>query len=126
VLTLPLLWGGLLCAWLGVGVPLDISLAGVVAGYTTLTLLRGLCWWWFGMDGMNAGDVKLLAAVGAWTGVYVVADVLLLACLASVAFATVHQRRLLARGAYPFGPFMAGSTMTVFFQPNAVHSWFWA
>ena len=81
----------------------------------------GLGWWalWVvatvyrrvrGRDGLGEGDAKLLGAIGAWVGLAGMADVLLGAALAGLAWAGVLRlrgRTMSATTALPFGPFLA-------------------
>lgn len=68
IITLPLLWLGLLANSLGLFTDLHSAVLGAVAGYMVLWLI----FWGFklltGKDGMGHGDFKLLAALGAWLG----------------------------------------------------------
>lgn len=113
-LTQPLLWLGLLCAWAGFGIRIDDSVAGIVVGYLLLTVPRLLWLWCRQVDAVGAGDVKLLAALGAWVGAYGIIKTLAVACVAGVVFAAIHQRRWRPAGAYPFGPFIALGGMAEF------------
>lgn len=125
-LTLPLLWIGLALAWLGWGtVSLHDALAGAMAGYGVLWLLQQCFRRLRGVDGMGHGDLKLLAALGAWVGWQAVPWVLLAACVAATVFAMGRQRTLLPSGAYPFGPFLAVAGMGVFILGSEVHLWFY-
>lgn len=123
-LTQPLLWLGVASAWVGISIHLYSSIAGIMLGYALLAVPRLLWLWWKGIDGMGRGDVKLLAALGAWVGELGIMIVLAVACGAGIAFALVHQRQRRPRGAYPFGPFIALGAMTEFLFPSAVQSWF--
>lgn len=113
-LTQPLLWLGLLCAWVGFGIHVDDSIAGIAAGYLLLTMPRLFWLWWRRVDAVGAGDIKLLAALGAWVGAYGVTKTLAVACITGVVFAAIHQRRWSPAGAYPFGPFIAFGAMAEF------------
>lgn len=124
-LTRPLLWLGLVWAWAGGGIDVHTSVGGVLAGYILLTLPRWLWWHWRGLECMGAGDAKLLAATGAWVGVWGVVHVLMLACLACAVFAVLHQRRWRVAGAYPFGPFLAGAILADFLLPSGLQSVFY-
>jgi leader peptidase (prepilin peptidase)/N-methyltransferase len=67
-ITLPLLWLGLIVNSFGLWVPLPAALWGAVGGYLSLW-----CVYWIyklitGRDGIGFGDMKLLAALGAWLG----------------------------------------------------------
>jgi leader peptidase (prepilin peptidase)/N-methyltransferase len=110
-LTLPLLWAGLLVSVLGWGIPLQQALWGAMAGYLSLWSV----YWFFklatGKEGMGFGDFKLLAALGAWLGPWMILPVVLLASVfgAFVGIA-MKLRSKLREGRYvPFGPFLAGA-----------------
>jgi prepilin peptidase CpaA len=83
LLTVPLFLSGLAYhAFVG-GLPgLGGSLLGALLGFGTLILF-------YVMGGMGAGDVKLLAAIGAWLGVTLTFYVFLASALAAGAYAVV-------------------------------------
>ncbi len=105
VLTLPLLAGGLLAtAVLDPASLLDHSAAAVLGGgglalvAVTYRRLRG-------RDGLGYGDVKLLAAGGAWDGVASLPTILVGAAVAGLLLAVLrHGWRLERTIAVPFGP----------------------
>ncbi|MBF0332331.1 MAG: prepilin peptidase [Alphaproteobacteria bacterium] len=103
VLVLPLLWLGLLVSVSGPIVPADQAILGAAAGWGIGAGLR----WGFRLvvhrDGMGGGDVKLLAALGAWAGPALCPAILVAASLLGLAAAAM---RGLPR-AMPFGPFLA-------------------
>lgn len=123
--TLPLLWLGLAAAWLGSTVSLHDSVAGAMAGYGFLWLLFWAFSWLGRGEGMGYGDFKLLAALGAWVGVFSLPYVLLSACIAGVSWAFCRQKSVGLGTSYPFGPFLAASgAAALVFRPD-VHSCFW-
>lgn len=76
-LTLPLIPLGLLVGWLELGPPLLDRVIGALAGFLLLWLL-GLAYKSArGREGLGGGDPKLLAAIGAWVGVFQLPMVLL-------------------------------------------------
>jgi leader peptidase (prepilin peptidase) / N-methyltransferase len=117
VLTLPLLWAGLLAAALGwlPGLPLLQSLWGAVAGYLSLFLV----YWFFklatGKEGMGFGDFKLLAALGAWLGWQAILPIVLMASVLGAVIGLVMKAGgSLRQGRFvPFGPFLAGGGVVV-------------
>jgi leader peptidase (prepilin peptidase)/N-methyltransferase len=117
VLTLPLLWAGLLAATLGwlPGLSLPQSLWGAVAGYMSLFLV----YWFFklatGKEGMGFGDFKLLAALGAWLGWQAILPIVLMASvLGAVVGLVMKAGGSLRQGRFvPFGPFLAGGGVVV-------------
>ena len=116
-LTLPLMWLGLIAASDNLYISAKPALLGAVAGYVSLWSV----WWVFkqltGKEGMGHGDFKLLAAIGAWTGLKGVLPTIL---LSSVVGAIVGSVWLLAKGRdrstqIPFGPYLAVAGFVVFF-----------
>jgi prepilin signal peptidase PulO-like enzyme (type II secretory pathway) len=69
-LTLPLMWAGLLLASMNQlgGLSVEASLWGAAGGYTLLWMVAEVFKRTRGVEGMGAGDLKLLAAIGAWLG----------------------------------------------------------
>ncbi len=116
VMTLPLLWVGLLVNLSGVFVSLSDAVLGAVAGYVSLWVVFRAFKHFTGKEAMGYGDFKLLAALGAWLGWMAVAWILLLAFATSAVFGVVvsviHKDAGLDR-AMPFGPFLAGSAWIV-------------
>jgi len=68
VITLPMLWLGLIASVLTLFVDSDASILGVVFGYLSLWLVYWLFKLLTGKEGMGYGDFKLLAMLGAWLG----------------------------------------------------------
>jgi leader peptidase (prepilin peptidase)/N-methyltransferase len=118
VITLPLLWLGLLAslAWhAGLAPPLPTdprsAILGAVAGY----LILWSVYWAFklltGKEGMGYGDFKLFGALGAWMGWQMLPLVLLLSAFTG---AVVGIALIVARGRdrnipIPFGPYLAAA-----------------
>ena len=112
LLTLTLILAGLLIAiatspddvfWHALGVAGGyLGLRGVAAAYH---LLRH-------REGLGEGDAKLLAAAGAWLGIWALPWLVLFAALAALAWAGLAAaagRSINATTALPFGPFLAAS-----------------
>ncbi|PIZ31480.1 MAG: hypothetical protein COY40_02135 [Alphaproteobacteria bacterium CG_4_10_14_0_8_um_filter_53_9] len=119
VLTLSLLATGLLLGPIASGSTYLGSILGAIAGggifaalllaYTKITK----------RDGMGWGDVKLLAALGAWVGLLGLLPLLLAASLTALLYNYVTRTPKHAR--IPFGPFLLlGGWVTLFYQ-----SFFW-
>ena len=121
-LTYPLLWGGLVAAALGWTIPLPAALWGAVAGYVPLWLIAGGFALLMKRQGMGGGDLKLLAALGAWLGWQAILPIILIASIAGLCVNVPrmmlgkHQRHT----QYPFGPFLAAAGLVVMFVGNEV------
>ena len=110
IITLPLLWMGLLFNLSGIFTDLHSAVAGAIAGYLVLWCV----YWVFklvtGKEGMGYGDFKLLAAIGAWLGWQMLPLVILLSSLVgavvgiTLIVAARHGRNI----PIPFGPYLAG------------------
>jgi leader peptidase (prepilin peptidase)/N-methyltransferase len=127
-LTLPLLWGGMLCASLGwINLTLEQSVWGAALGYAVLWLVQEVFGWFTGKQGMGAGDFKLLAALGAWLGWMALPMLVLIASVSGVIIALIA--RLLKRAqpgeALPFGPHLvlAAGLLAVAGPVSLMNAW---
>ena len=124
-LTLPLVWIGLLLNIDNTFVSLESAVLGAVFGYLCLWSVFWLFKIVTGKEGMGHGDFKLLAALGAWSGVAALPTIVLLssvvgAVLGVVLIVTGKQDR---ETPMPFGPFLAGAGLIHLFYPNALLTW---
>jgi leader peptidase (prepilin peptidase)/N-methyltransferase len=118
-LTLPLLALGLAG---GMGT-LPERLLGAATGGGGLLLLALLYRWLRGREGLGLGDVKLMAALGAWLSLGLLGPLLLAASVAGLAFAAVSRwRRTAEDGAVmrvPFGACLALAGFPMWLAANA-------
>lgn len=114
-LTLPLLWSGLIAAFLGWTISLPQAVAGAAAGYLSLWAVYWLFKLATGKEGMGYGDFKLLAALGAWLGWQALLPIILAASiLGAMVGVAMKLSGALREGRYvPFGPFLAGAGIVV-------------
>ncbi|MBE0490583.1 MAG: prepilin peptidase, partial [Halomonas sp.] len=109
ILTLPLLWAGLLYQLLFQPLLLPSAVIGAMAGYLALWSF----YWAFklltGKEGMGYGDFKLLAALGAWMGWQYLPLLLILSAGIGAIIGILMQLAVpRLRGApMPFGPYLA-------------------
>src|SRR5699024_9015495 len=82
ILTLSLLWLGLLFNLNAFFMPLFDAVLGAAIGYGILWSLYWLFKLATGKEGMGYGDFKLLAALGAWFGWQSLLPILLIASIA--------------------------------------------
>ncbi|WP_380182003.1 prepilin peptidase [Kalamiella sp. sgz302252] len=117
-LTLPLLWLGLLASAAGAlpGMTAEQAIYGAAGGYGALWLLSRGYRLLRNKEGLGLGDAKLLAALGAWTGIERLPWIVLLATLIAalalfiVWLATGHS----LHAPFPFGPPLAFAGWAVF------------
>ncbi|MDI5890538.1 prepilin peptidase [Halomonas rhizosphaerae] len=108
LLTLPLLWAGLLYQLLFQPLLLPSAVIGAMAGYLVLWSFYWLFKLVTGKEGMGYGDFKLLAALGAWLGWQYLPLVLILSAGAGAVVGILIQLAIpRLRGApLPFGPWL--------------------
>ncbi|MFQ3787583.1 prepilin peptidase [Halomonas sp. A29] len=111
VVTLPLLWAGLLYQLLFQPLMLPSAVIGAMAGYLALWSVYWLFKLVTGKEGMGYGDFKLLAALGAWLGWQYLPMVLIFSAGVGAIVGIAIQLALpRLRGApMPFGPFLASA-----------------
>jgi leader peptidase (prepilin peptidase)/N-methyltransferase len=118
LLTLPLLWLGLLASlggWAFHGQSLPVApgdaILGAAVGYLALWSVYHAFRLLTGKEGMGYGDFKLLAALGAWMGLKMLLPIVLLAAtVGAVTGGLLILTRRHQRGVpIPFGPFLAGA-----------------
>ncbi|VWD53852.1 peptidase A24 [Burkholderia lata] len=117
-MTLPLLWAGLVLNLGGTFTSLRSAVIGAMAGYLFLWSIYWLFKWLRGIEGIGFGDLKLLAALGAWLGWAALPQVVLFAAVtgAIVGLIATWRGRMRFEEPIPFGPFLAaGGVATLFF-----------
>ena len=123
IITLPLLWCGIIFNLNGFLIPLNFSVLGAVFGYISLWLI----YWIFKLvtkkEGMGYGDFKLMAALGSWLGVEAVPILMLLSSSLAIIFYTIIW--FLKKKAYAliaFGPYLALSGgILLFFHSEFIY-----
>ena len=125
VITLPLLWLGLLVNTAELFAPLASAVIGAAAGY----LLLWSVYWLFrlatGREGMGYGDFKLLAALGAWFGWEALPALLLIASASGALYGTaaILLRRQGRRAPFAFGPFLALAGAVMLLGGERIQAW---
>lgn len=125
ILTLPLLWAGLLCNLGHWFAALPAAVIGAAAGYLSLWLLYWVYWLLRRREGMGFGDFKLYAALGAWLGWAALLQIMTLACLLAIVVAGSAwlAGRLRHDQMFPFGAFLAAAGIATLFGGNELMMW---
>lgn len=108
-LTLTLLWIGLLASLSNVFATSHDAIIGAVTGYLIFAITQWIFEWATGKTGMGQGDVKFLAALGAFLGWQMLPLVILLASVSGIIFALTHMfiKKQYKSVPIPFGPYLA-------------------
>ena len=128
VITFPLILSGLMFSGfskLGF-ISFQDSVIGAAVGYASLWLLNLLYRLIKKQDGIGMGDAKLLAALGAWFGWYVLPSILLIASLFGLigGFIWLQWNKQSHRSAFPFGPFLAIAGIIELLWPQTLQTLF--
>ncbi|WEF28515.1 A24 family peptidase [Klebsiella aerogenes] len=115
--TCPLLWCGLLFYLCLAPQQLEDAVWGAIAGYLSFAMLYWLYRGVRGYEGLGYGDIKYLAALGAWHRWQMLPQLVLAASLAAgatwvtLAFYTkfCRNREWVLNNPLPFGPFLAAA-----------------
>lgn len=123
VLSLPMLWLGLLLNTQGFFTTAESAIWGAAMGYLILWTLFHAFKLLTGKEGMGYGDFKLLAALGAWFGFNALPVIILIAALGTIVVgvlgAILRIRSL--NDPMPFGPFLAIGGWGVLFFGNSLN-----
>ena len=108
-LTLLLLWLGLFFSLYHLFADSQEAIIGAIAGYIIFAITQWLFEWATGKTGMGQGDVKFLAALGAFLGWQMLPLIILLASISGVIIASTHMliKKQFKSVPLPFGPYLA-------------------
>ncbi|MDU5197943.1 MAG: A24 family peptidase [Enterobacter sichuanensis] len=113
----PLLWAGLLFQLCIQPDFLPNAVAGAMAGYIGFAVIYWGYWFICRREGMGYGDVKYLAALGAWHGWCILPALALLAALMALlcilVFSLIRPDTQALKNPLPFGPFLAAAGLCV-------------
>ncbi len=117
MITLPLLWLGLLANTFGLFVSTEQSIWGAIAAYLSLYSVSRIFKYIRGIEGLGRGDCKLFAVFGAWWGIHTLLPILLVASLTGslVGMSKIFLNRQNLVAHIPFGPYLIlGAVLTNF------------
>ncbi|PHM63376.1 prepilin peptidase [Xenorhabdus ishibashii] len=112
IITLPLLWIGLLVNIDGNFISINSAIYGAISGYLFLWFLYWLCRYILNKEGIGYGDLKLTAAIGAWLGVEMIPILMLMASLSGLfGFVIIGVKRKSFPEFIAFGPYLCLSAI---------------
>ena len=107
-LTLPLLWVGLVINTQGLFVPAESAVFGALGGYIALRLTALTFKFIRKKEGLGEGDIKLVAALGAWVGIDSLPFLVGLAAVSALGFKLITFFMLNDRkNEVTFGPYLS-------------------
>lgn len=126
VLTLSLLWLGLIANSQGLFTDLHSAVFGAVFGYLSLWSVYWIFKLVTGKEGMGFGDFKLLAALGAWLGYQ---KLLMIILLSSAVGAVIGIAGIMILGRdrnlpIPFGPYLAAAGWIAALWGDGILAWY--
>ena len=124
VITLPLMWAGLMINLQGLWVPLDQAVLGAAFGYLSLWSVYWLFKLVTGKEGMGFGDFKLLAALGAWLGPSQLPLIILLSSLVGAVIGGIYMAVRKQSAPFAFGPYLAIAGFIAMLGGPEIVSWY--
>ena len=125
LLTLPLLWLGLLINTQSYFAAIADAVLGAAIGYLSLWTIYWLYKLLRNKEGLGYGDFKLTAAIGAWLGWQALPSVVLVAALTALCSAAVLvlAGRMKVEQPMPFGPFLAFAGFLTLYAGQRFTQW---
>jgi len=116
----PLLWSGLLFHLISHPIFLANAVTGAMVGYVGFACLYWGFYLIYKREGLGYGDVKYLAALGAWHGWSVLPALTLVAALLATLYVLIlvllKPGIQIHKNPLPFGPFMAAAGLLTGWQ----------
>lgn len=114
LVTLPLLWCGLLFNLFEIFTPLSSAVLGAMLGYLLLWSTAHLFTLFTGKKGMGGGDFKLFGAIGAWLGYANLPIILVISTLVAILIRlTYYSAR--KNSYFAFGPYLCLGALIMLF-----------
>lgn len=107
--TQPLMWGGLLAAYLNISnILLTDAFIGILCGYLLLKVPASLFYLISNKHGLGGGDIKLLAAIGAWIPYHLLPLLVIMASILGIFYFLILNYLFYRQSlkVIPFGPFL--------------------
>lgn len=126
VLTLSLLWLGLIANTQHLFTTLPDAVLSTAGAYMVLWLLMQLFYLITGKIGMGHGDFKLFAAFGAWFGwsklPFILLSSSLIGAITGIIYLKMHQKS--SQTPIPFGPFLCLSGLITLFYGDTIWQYY--
>ena len=125
ILSISLVWLGLVVNALGVFAEPGAAIVGAVAGYLAFWAINAMAARVLGRTAIGQGDFKLFAAIGAWLGWHALAPALLIASAtgAMVGYILVWAGRLGRGRPICFAPFLLIGALAVMLSDGRLMHW---
>lgn len=120
MITLSLLWLGLLANVFGLFTTTTSAILGAIIGYTSLWIIAKGYQFIRKKEGLGHGDFKMFAMIGAWLGIEMLVNVILTAVVTALVVSVILLlfKKITKKNPIPFGPYLAiGGWLTLFFGP---------
>ena len=124
VITLPLMWAGLMINLQGLWVPLDQAVLGAAFGYLSLWSVYWLFKLVTGKEGMGFGVFMLLAALGAWLGASQLPLIILLSSVVGAVIGGIYMAVRKQSAPFAFGPYLAIAGFIAMLGGPEIVSWY--
>lgn len=123
-LTFPLLALGLAVNSFGLFVTPSQSIWGAIVGYFSLWVVVKVFYIFTKKQGMGEGDLKLLAAIGAWLGPMILPFIILLSSLLGSIIGILLMYQRAKSQPFAFGPYLAIAGIVALLYGHSLMQWY--
>lgn len=127
IITIPLMWAGIILSFWQVYLPLETAVIGALVGYLSLWSVAMLFKLLFKKEGMGLGDAKLLAAIFTWVHIKYFPLVLIIACIVGITVTVILRvvsQRQMRDNPLPFGPYLALGGLIALLYGQELLTWY--
>ncbi len=127
IITLPLMWVGILISFWQVFIPLPVAVAGAMVSYSFLWIMAKVFEILLKKEAKGMGDAKLLAAIFAWVHIEMLPIMLLMTCVFGIIVEAIKAfvtRSKFFGNPFPFGPYLAAGGLITLLYGKDIMAWY--
>ena len=126
-IIIPVLWLGLLVNLNDTFIDIKLAVISACIGYLFFWLIAKVYAILTKKEGIGYGDFKLYALFGAWIGLYMLPQIIIISSLLAVLFAFAAKlisKRNLLNNPIPYGPFIAFAGYVALLFGQEINNWY--
>ena len=126
-LTMPTLWLGLIFNLNNTFISIHLAVISAVIGYSLFWLIAKAYLLTTKTEGIGYGDFKLYALFGAWIGVFMLPQMIIISSILALIIAVISKLasgRSLMKNHIPYGPFIAIAGYIALIYGDKINNWY--
>lgn len=126
-IIIPVLWLGLLVNINNTFIELKLAVISTCVGYLFFWIIAKIYTIITKREGIGYGDFKLYALFGAWIGMYMLPQIIIISSILAILVALIAKlinKRNLLNNPIPYGPFIAFAGYIALLYGNDINNWY--